>query len=71
MKEWIPPGPVCPWCAGPKPVGMPCGSCDYKPGDSLWPKEELPIEQLKTRAAILNGLGLRFVIPKKMRKILL
>lgn len=67
---WIPSGPVCLGCGGPKPKGMPCKSCDYEPNGPLWPKEALPLEKLKERAAILTGLGLQFAIPKKIREIL-
>ncbi len=39
--KWIPPGPACPKCGGLNPKEVPCGSCDYKPGDPLFGKNEL------------------------------
>jgi len=70
MVKWQPPWPACPACGGPKTRGQKCDSCDYKPGDPIWPTEPLTAEQAKIRAAILSGLGLSRLIPEKIKKIL-
>ena len=67
--EWIPSGHFCPRCGGPNPAEIPCGSCDYKPGDSLWPKKEsLTKEQFRERVAIQIRLG--YKIKKRLKKFL-
>ncbi len=67
--KWIPPGPACPKCGGLNPKEVPCGSCDYKPGDPLFGKNELLTkEQFAERIAILRGLS--YPIKRRWKKFL-
>lgn len=69
IMRWTPPGTFCRKCGGPNPAEIKCGSCDYKPGDPLFEKDELfTKEQIIIRVAILNSLGCP--VKKRLKKFL-